>query len=91
MAQILVIEDEQSVRAVVKRMLEAAGHQVAVAVDGDDGLRQFHESPPDLVLCDVFMPNMEGIATLRELRQISRDLPVVVMSGGAAARQALGV
>lgn len=91
MAQILVIEDEQSVRAVVKRMLEAAGHQVAVAVDGDDGLRQFHKSPPDLVLCDVFMPNMEGIATLRELRQISRDLPVVVMSGGAAARQALGV
>jgi CheY-like chemotaxis protein len=83
MARILVIEDDDSVRTTVKQMLESGGHQVATAVDGEDGLEQFQKAPADLVLCDVFMPNKTGIGTLTSLRKISGTLPIVVMSGGA--------
>jgi CheY-like chemotaxis protein len=82
MARILAIEDDDLVRATIKRTLEGAGHAVFAAADGRDGLQQFWETPTDLVLCDVFMPKKSGIATLRELRQISNDVPVIMMSAG---------
>ena len=82
MARILVIEDDELVRATVKRMLEDGGHAVDVAVDGIDGIRQFCGAPFDLVICDVFMPNKNGIETLRELRQINTDVPIIMMSAG---------
>jgi CheY-like chemotaxis protein len=66
MARILVIEDDELVRSTIKRILEPAGHAVSTAVDGDDGIRQFRAEPADLVLCDIFMPNKTGIATLKE-------------------------
>jgi CheY-like chemotaxis protein len=70
MPGILVIDDDDMVRGTIKAILERAGHEVILAVDGEDGLRQFQRQPCDLVLCDIFMPNKEGIATLRELRQL---------------------
>jgi DNA-binding response OmpR family regulator len=82
MARILVIEDDELVRATITRMLEDAGHRVTVAVDGNDGLFQFRRAPFDLVISDVFMPNKNGIEMLRELRQIDVDVPVIMMSAG---------
>jgi len=46
-------------------------------------LRQFEQQRFDLVICDIFMPNLDGIATLRELRRLASALPVIMMSGGA--------
>jgi two-component system, chemotaxis family, chemotaxis protein CheY len=82
MARILVIEDDELVRATITRMLEDGGHSVTVAVDGNDGLLQFRRAPFDLVISDVFMPNKNGIEMLRELRQIDVDVPVIMMSAG---------
>ena len=82
MARILVIEDDELVRATVKRMLEDGGHAVDVAVDGNDGILRFRGAPFDLVISDVFMPNKNGIETLRELRQINTDVPIIMMSAG---------
>jgi DNA-binding response OmpR family regulator len=82
MARILVIEDDELVRATVKRMLEDGGYAVDVAVDGSDGILQFLGAPFDLVISDVFMPNKNGIETLRELRQINTDVPIIMMSAG---------
>jgi len=90
MARILVIEDDEPVRATIKRILESAGYEVSTATDGNDGLHQFREAPADLVLCDIFMPNKEGIATLRELRQVSGDVPVIMMSGGSPSSGRIG-
>jgi CheY-like chemotaxis protein len=83
MARILLIEDDADVRAVIQTMLQSRGHEVATAVDGEEGLRQFAAQPFDLVICDIFMPNMDGIGTLRELRRRRADLPIVVTSGGS--------
>lgn len=85
MARILVIEDDEPVRSTVKRMLESAGHEVATAVDGEDGLKQFQGASADLVLCDIFMPNKSGVATLRSLREMNGRLPIVAMSDGSPA------
>jgi CheY-like chemotaxis protein len=83
MALILVIDDDEMVRSTVKAMLESRGHAVAVAVDGEDGLRQLRQRPFDLVLCDIFMPNKDGIGMLREVRCADSALPVIIMTGGS--------
>lgn len=83
MPRILVIDDDEMVRGTIKAILERAGHEVVLAVDGDDGLQQFQRQVCDLVLCDIFMPNKEGIATLRELRHLDAAVPVITMTGGS--------
>jgi CheY-like chemotaxis protein len=83
MALILVIDDDEMVRSTVKAMLESRGHAVAMAVDGEDGLRQLQQQPFDLVLCDIFMPNKDGIGTLREVRRADSAMPVIIMTGGS--------
>jgi CheY-like chemotaxis protein len=83
MARVLVIHDEEEVRRVVEVMLKNAGHEAVLAVDGFDGLRRFQQQHSDLVICDVFMPEKEGIETLKELRQLDPVVPIVMMSGGA--------
>jgi len=83
MARILVIDDDDLVRNTVQVMLETDGHEAVLAVDGEDGIRQFQRQPFDLVLCDVFMPQKEGLATVREIRQTSPDIPIISMTGSA--------
>jgi DNA-binding response OmpR family regulator len=83
MPRILVIDDDEMIRKTIRAMLEASGHDVTVAVDGEDGLRRFRAQPFDLVVSDIFMPNKEGIATLRELRRIDAAVPVITMTGGS--------
>ena len=58
-----------------------AGHQVDLAVDGVDGLQQFQLHPFDLVIADIFMPNKEGLETIRELRRITPLTPIITMTG----------
>jgi DNA-binding response OmpR family regulator len=84
-ARILVIDDYEPFRASVKDLLEANGYEVAVAADGDDGIRQFQLRPFDLVLCDVFMPKKEGMETIRDLRQISAGTPIISVTGRSDA------
>ena len=75
MARILVIDDEQAFRQMVRQMLENAGYEVLEATDGKDGLRVYEAEQPDLVITDLIMPEQEGIETiigLRRLNQIGR-------------------
>jgi CheY-like chemotaxis protein len=81
MARILVIDDDDLVRRTVETMLRMADHEVALAVDGADGLRQFQQRPFDLVIADIFMPNKEGLETVRDLRRITPHTPIITMTG----------
>jgi DNA-binding NtrC family response regulator len=83
MALVLVIDDEKDVRRVVEVMLKNAGHDAVQAVDGNDALRQFRRQHFELVICDVFMPDKEGIETLKELRELDPTVPIIMMSGEA--------
>lgn len=80
--RILVIDDEELVRLTIRSSLEPHGHEVIEAENGVVGLRLFAESDPDLVICDIIMPDKEGIETIAELRRDNPDLPILAISGG---------
>src|SRR5262249_12139095 len=81
--RILVIDDARFVRDVVRQFLEAAGHEVLEAEDGEQAVQIYQRETPDLVISDVIMPNKDGIETLRELRQMNPGIKVIAISGGA--------
>jgi len=81
-ANILVIDDEEGVRQVVAKVLEREGHKVTEASDGKVALSLMRDAHPDLVVCDLFMPEMDGVEVLRKLRRDHPHLSVVAISGG---------
>jgi two-component system chemotaxis response regulator CheY len=85
MPTILVIDDDQLLRGVVRVVLEAAGYEVVEADDGQAGLRLHREHSPDLVLVDIFMPEQDGLEFIRELRARDPRAKIVAMSGGGRA------
>ena len=82
MARILVIDDDVQVRGAARRILERAGHTVEDVGNGDAGLRAHRERPADLIITDIFMPERDGIETVRELRRESPQVKIIVISGG---------
>jgi len=68
MQTVLVIEDEAPLRANIVRILSAEGYRVAAAADGDEGIRRVREARPDLVICDILMPRLDGFGVLAALR-----------------------
>ena len=83
---ILVVEDEETNRALLRRLLEAEGYHVQLAGDGETGLRAVATAKPDLVLCDVGLPGIDGYELTRELRRDPRHatLPVLLLTGRTA-------
>jgi CheY-like chemotaxis protein len=84
MALILVIDDNELVRTVITSILVTAGHKVMEAPNGQTALLLFRENEPDLVLTDIFMPEKDGIETIREVKRWQPRLPTIAISGGAA-------
>jgi CheY-like chemotaxis protein len=82
--RILVADDEPAILAAVRVVLEAAGFEVSEAPDGLAALRVCRTQSVDLVLCDVFMPNQDGLETISVLRQQNPSVKIVAMSGGAS-------
>jgi DNA-binding NtrC family response regulator len=83
MAKILVIDDERSIRNTLKEVIEYENHEVDVAIDGPEGIAMFEKEKYELVLCDIKMPNMDGIEVLEKLMEMPGDAPVVMISGHA--------
>ena len=89
MALILVVDDLSYLRALVRHVLEAAGHEVAEAADGLQAIAAYRDRPADLVLCDMWMPGMRGLKVLRELRREFPTVRVIAMSAvGEGGRDA---
>ena len=82
MARILVIDDQEPIRRVVRRALENDGHQVMDASDGELGMQILARHSADVVITDIFMPGQDGILTLRQIRKQFPTVKVIVMSGG---------
>jgi len=86
---ILVIDDEEVMRDVLESLLSAEGYRVDVARTGEEGLEKFRERPYDLVLLDVSMPGMGGIATLQEVLRIDPEAVVVIITAYATFETAM--
>src|SRR3989442_15896335 len=81
-ARILVIDDQEPIRRVVRRALEQDGHEVFDASDGELGMEILESQSFDIVITDIFMPGQDGIVTLRQIRKRFPAVKVIVISGG---------
>jgi DNA-binding response OmpR family regulator len=79
---ICVIDDDESVRQTVGRILRSAGYAVVDAKDGEVGLRIVERDTPAMIVTDIVMPNREGIETIREAKQRFPAIPIIAISGG---------
>ncbi|MEN9896806.1 MAG: hypothetical protein RLZZ66_455 [Pseudomonadota bacterium] len=85
MAKILVIDDEDQLRDLLQKLLTRDGHEICIAHDGQEGVANFFQFKPDLVITDIIMPNKDGIEVITELHHMHPKLPIIVISGGRRA------
>ncbi len=81
--RVLVVDDDSDIRGLVRELLERQGYEVGEAANGRDALRALYASPPDVVLLDVSMPELDGWETLERIRDLS-DVPVAMLTARAA-------
>ena len=81
MARILVIDDDPDLRTLLEQTLKQAGYEVILAADGQEGMERYRRSPAELVITDLYMPNQDGLDTIRELRSCFPRVAIVAMTG----------
>lgn len=91
MASILIIDDEQGVRTLLRTALEGAGYEVIEAANGRIGLSVYRHSPTDLVITDLYMPEQNGLDTILELTRGFLHAKVIAISGAEGQQTALDV
>jgi CheY-like chemotaxis protein len=84
--RILVVDDEIQVRGAIARMLHDAGYEVAECGDGQSAILAYRRQEADLVLCDLFMPDMDGVEVIRLLRSEFPGVKIIAISGGGSDR-----
>jgi CheY-like chemotaxis protein len=82
--KVLVIEDQKEIRRVIRRVLTAEDFEVLEAADGQEGLDLARENPPDLIVTDIFMPEMDGLEFIRTARKLNAQVRILAISGGGA-------
>lgn len=82
MPRILLVDDDEQVRQLLKIILERAGHEVVEAEDGSQAVEIYDPATVDLVVTDIVMPVKEGIETIMELKVINPEVPIIAISGG---------
>jgi len=83
MATILIIEDDEQLREFLRLALEDEGHTVTLTQNGAEGVTRYRQSPTDLILTDIFMPEKEGLEAIMELRREFPTIKIIAMSGGS--------
>ncbi|MBX5482549.1 MAG: response regulator [Myxococcaceae bacterium] len=87
--RVLLVDDSGTVLGMMKALLEQMGHTVAVAKDGDAGLEVIADFEPDVVVCDLKMPRMNGLQVVRAVRDRSATLPVIIFTDEADVPRAV--
>ena len=82
MTKILLVEDEERIRSLLKEVLESEGYEVQEVSSGKEALQSHARSPPDLILTDIVMPDTEGIEMIIKIRKSDPNVKIVAMSGG---------
>jgi two-component system response regulator RegX3 len=79
MAKVLVVEDEQSLREALVFFLEKEGHEVSVAIDGEEAIRVYENSGADIILLDLMLPKIDGNQVCKQIRQ-SSNVPIIMLT-----------
>jgi CheY-like chemotaxis protein len=81
MALIMIVDDDIHIQLALRQIVESAGHSAIEAGNGEDAIGMFQEFRPDLVITDIFMPQVDGIETIRAIRRCNPDARIIAMSG----------
>ena len=82
MKSILVVDDDEYIRIMLKKLFEQEGYAVQTADDGKSAVKSLHENHADLVITDIIMPEKEGLETIMELRRDFPNVELIAISGG---------
>jgi len=82
MARLLIIDDDDQFRGMLRHMLEREGYEIVDAPNGKEGIRRYREDPADLIITDMLMPEKEGVETIMELKRDFPDVKIIAISGG---------
>lgn len=85
--KLLVVDDEENIRFLFKEELEEEGYEVEVASNGLEAIEKIKTSAYDLVILDIKMPGMNGIQALSEIKNMNKDLPVILCSAYGEFKQ----
>ena len=83
---VLVVDDEKNIRLLFEEELKELGYDVMTAENGEEALQLFKKKRPNLVLLDLKMPGMHGVATLEKIRELDKTVPVIVVTAHGAGR-----
>jgi two-component system nitrogen regulation response regulator NtrX len=82
-AVVMIVDDEEGIRAALSGIFEDEGYETVSASSGEEAIRLAKESPPDIAILDIWLSGMDGIQTMKELKEVHPDLPVIIISGHA--------
>lgn len=86
---VLIVDDEAEFATTLAERLKLRGYAASVALDGESALKRLENEDADIVLLDVMLPGMHGIEVLRRIRERQPDLPVILLTGQAGARDGI--
>ena len=81
---VLLVEDEQTLAMIIKDTLEVQDFDIRTAKNGEEGLRLFFDSRPDVIVADVMMPRMDGFTMVKQIRQTDKTTPVLFLTARSA-------
>ncbi len=80
--RVLIVDDDEQIRALLQEVMEWAGFDVAVAENGRVAMRLQEQQPADLVITDLIMPEQEGLETITSLKKVYKGIKIIAISGG---------
>lgn len=86
-----MIDDDSAMRYTLARILRKGEFEVVMADDGEHGLAMFRKERPDLIICDLIMPQRDGLDTIAQVRRESPAMKIIAISGGSLAMNADGL
>ena len=81
LARILIVDDEEMIRDLLREVLEKADYEVTEAADGLEALEAHKSQPADLIVTDIMMPEKDGFAMIKELKAVDRNVKIVALTG----------
>lgn len=87
--RVLVVDDEESIRELLSKMLAMAEYDVETAPDGRMGIERLRQQQYDLLISDLKMPNVDGLALIREMRHLAASMPVLIITGYSSEQSAI--
>jgi DNA-binding response OmpR family regulator len=79
--KVLIVDDEAAVRTMMQRYISLSGYEVIQAANAAEGLKILESTPPDLILLDISLPDIDGLSVLRTLHEKYEKLPVIMLAG----------